>query len=84
MYLENKVAGTIYYSRFIASYVKIMSKHGQRFRRGDFKKWLEGIDGLTGEEIIDICNMADNGKLELEQYAERWFRAKEDYVPRLK
>lgn len=84
MGFENKLVGTIYYSRFIASYVKIMSKYGQRFRRGDFKKWLEGIGELTDEEIIDICNMADNGKLELEQYAEDWFRAKEDYVPRLK
>lgn len=74
---ENKTVGSIYYSRFVASYMKIMSKHGQRFRRGDFKKWLEGIGELTPDEINDICDMADNGKLELEDYAEKWFKEKE-------
>jgi len=74
---ENKAIGTVYYSRFIASYVKVASKYGERFRPyGDFKKWLEGIGELTPEEIKEICSMADNGKLELENYAEEWFKKK--------
>ena len=76
---ENKAIGSVYYSRFIASYVKIASRYGKRFEPwGDFKKWLEGIGELTEDEIREICEMADNGKLELEEYARSWFKNKEN------
>lgn len=80
---ENKVVegvyyGNVHYSRFIASYVKIASKHGKGFELGDFRKWLESIGKLTKDEIHAICNMANNGKLELEVSAESWFKNKEN------
>lgn len=80
---ENKVVkgvyGYVHYSRFIASYAKIASKYGKRFEPwGDFKEWLESIGKLTEDEIHAICNMASNGKLELEVSAESWFKKKEN------
>jgi hypothetical protein len=63
---ENKEFEGIYYTRFIASYVKV--KGG--FNGDEFRRWLRSlkINGQTmTEDIIwDIYNIATNGKLELE------------------
>ena len=64
---ENKVAKDtyVYYSRFIASFIKAGGKISYR---GEFRDWLEHL-GLNKEDIDAICNMATNGKLELEHDA---------------
>ena len=60
-----------YYSRYIASYRKMCDELKVPFYRRMFRQWLEEI-GLCKEEVNDICNMADNGKLEFEEHAKRF------------
>ena len=64
---ENKIFEDIYYSRFIASYVKIRGK----IDPDEFRAWLRSltINGkhLTEDDIWDIYNLATSGKLELEE-----------------
>ena len=63
---ENKVFEGIYYSRFIASYVKVRGK----IYPDEFKDWLRSltINGkkIPEDVIYDIYNLATSGKLELE------------------
>jgi hypothetical protein len=65
---ENKTVEGIYYSRFIASWMKVT---GKKIRWNDeFADWLSLVEingrRLTEDEIIDIQDLATNGKLELE------------------
>jgi len=64
---ENKVFEGIYYSRFIASYVKIRGK----IDPDEFRAWLRSliINGkkIPEDVIWDIYNLATSGKLELEE-----------------
>jgi hypothetical protein len=64
---ENKEFEGIYYSRFIASYMKV--KKGA-FDGDEFRAWLRSLSindkTMTEDEIWDIYNLATNGKLELE------------------
>lgn len=82
---ENKVTQVqgVHYSRYIASWTHIALKqmrykHASRFmtfHSEEFKEWLKA-NCCTDDEINDICNMAECGKLELEgncgPYVERW------------
>ena len=78
--LENKIVRGIHISRYIASWMK----SGGTFDRSPwcgeiaFKAWLGTlvIDGehLTEDEKRQICNYADNGKLELETSAKLFLR----------
>lgn len=65
---ENSVVKGIHKSRYVSSWVKEGGKINGLFRR-----WLATlrIDGeaLTDDEIREIYNYADNGKLELETRA---------------
>ena len=70
---ENKIAnGTeIYYSRFIASYLKA-GGNLKRYSR-TFRHWLESL-GLDKEDIRNIEDMAYDGKLELQDSAEKFLK----------
>lgn len=72
---ENKQVEGIYYTRFVASWVKVNGK----IYYDEFRGWLESlvINGrhLTEDEVHDIVNLADNGKLELQENA-RAFKKK--------
>lgn len=58
----------IYYSRYIASWVR----SGGRINL-QFKSWLESI-GLPYDEINEIYFLAENGKMELEDSAKRYLK----------
>lgn len=74
---ENELINNIHKSRYIASWTK---SGGTLDRKGRwlFKEWLRSlvINGrnLTEEEIRQIYNYADNGKMELETWAERFLK----------
>lgn len=72
---ENKEFEGIYYSRFIASWIKV----GGELRTRNaylFKDWLRTLtinDKKIPEDIImEIYNFATNGKLELQTLASRF------------
>lgn len=65
---ENKVYENIYYSRFVASWVR----GGGRLNYS-FKRWLESLT-INGKKIpktiiAEIFSYGTNGKLELEESA---------------
>lgn len=70
--MENKDFEGIFYSRFIASYVKVKGK----IYYNEFKEWLSSlnINGKTMPEsvILEIADMGTNGKLELEENLKHW------------
>ena len=68
---ENGNFNGIYYSRFIASWVRKggMLKTGHDISM--FRKWLTEI-GCDDETVDKITFLASNGKLELENSAERF------------
>lgn len=63
---ENKVFEGIYYSRFVASYVKVRGK----IYYDEFTDWLKSltINGkkIPEDVIYDIYDLGTSGKLELE------------------
>ena len=66
---ENKITEgdfNEYYSRIIASFYIAGGNPG---KRPIFKKWLESLGVLSDKDIYDICNLAENGKLELQEHA---------------
>lgn len=73
---ENKVYETIYYSRFVASWIK--AGGGKLDYR--FKEWLKSliINGkhIPDEIITEIYNYAENGKLELQEHAKMFLNKK--------
>lgn len=70
---ENRNFEGIYYSRIIASYVKVRGK----IYRDEFMDWLRSLTindkKLTEDEIYDIYNMGTNGKMELESNCRAFF-----------
>lgn len=70
---ENGNFNGIYYSRFIASWVRKggMLKTGHDISM--FRKWLTEI-GCDDETVDKITFLASNGKLELENSAERFLK----------
>lgn len=69
MTFENKVYEGIYYSQFVASWIKVGGKMDHTF-----KYWLQGlkINGhvIPDDIIFEIFEFGRNGKLELEQNAQ--------------
>ena len=61
---ENKMFNGIYYSRFIASWIRA----GDGYHPWRFRAWLRSL-GLPKEIADEISFMYDNGKLELEHSA---------------
>ena len=70
---ENGNFNGIYYSRFIASWVRKggMLKTGHDISM--FRSWLTEI-GCDDETVDKITFLASNGKLELENSAERFLK----------
>ena len=80
---ENKEYMGIYYSRFIASWMKMGGKINYKFKR-----WLRSLiinnEQIPDEIIQEIYNFADNGKLELQEDAAKFLAAdKQDDEKRL-
>ena len=78
MDFENKNYEGIYYSRFIASYIKACSYQNVVPKNWKFKEWLRSLT-INGKRIPDtvIREMEDlfsNGKLELENNCQTWLR----------
>ena len=76
---ENKKIGAMRYSRYIASYLKVITDLDRRFYEDEFEEWLnsfEGEDKLTDEQISNILEMATCGRLEAETHCMRWFNKK--------
>ena len=73
---ENKLTHNgIHYSRYIASWIKAGGDlHFSKY--SNFAKWLKELQWLTDDEIRDICNLADNGKMELEESVTLWLMMK--------
>lgn len=72
-FLNTTVHGRgLYKSRYIASWANA----GGKFNDGSFRNWLTTIkfeDGhLSSEEIDEICDFADGGKLEFENSARKF------------
>lgn len=82
--LENKIVRGIHISRYVASWMKSGGTFTQSplNGRGAFRKWLGTfrIDGvcLTEDEKQQICNYADNGKLELETSAKMFLEMRNE------
>ena len=69
--LENKKVEGVHYSRFIASYVN----SGGELYYDEFKAWLEHLNILSEQDISNIIEMANCGKLELEMDAKLFLKA---------
>ncbi len=63
----------IRYSRYIASWAKIGRKYGPVYFNGEFKRWLIMV-GCNEEEANEIAELADCGKIELEDTVELFYR----------
>lgn len=86
MCFENKIIRGIYATQYVASWVKTGGQLGGHiYIKGKlysdiqlFRQWLETLiinDGkLTEDEIRIIINLADDGKLELEESAKRFIK----------
>lgn len=74
---ENKLFEGIYYSRFVASYVKVRGK----INPTEFKDWLRSltINGkkIPEDVIFDIYDLGTSGKLELEENLKYYLKHKE-------
>lgn len=61
---ENKTTSNgVYYSRYIASWLKAGGEQADKYA---FRDWLDSLGYLTDEEINDITFLKENGRLELE------------------
>ena len=69
---ENKRVNGIHYSRFIASYCR---SGGDTQDRDSFREWLEHLEFLNEDQILDILELATCGKLELEVNAKLYLKA---------
>ena len=67
MDFENKISSNgIHYSRYIMSWIR--KGGGSHMTISSlFAKWLREVEKLPEEEVREICNLASNGKLELEE-----------------
>lgn len=74
---ENTLVNDIHKSRYFASWIRSGGAFDRKGRHL-FQKWLATliINGrhLTHDEIMQIFNYAENGKLELELNAERFLK----------
>jgi len=71
---ENDTVRGIHYSRFVASWVKICRWNKvMPYFNEEFMDWLKSL-GLPERDIINIRDMADDGKLELELSVEKYLK----------
>lgn len=80
---ENKLFEGIYYSMFVASWIKaggyfkkIWANEEHTIRTTLFRQWLESLcingEPIPRKIINEICEFANNGKFELERNASRF------------
>lgn len=67
---ENKTINGIHYTRFIASYYNVCKDPSKIYLLGD---WLKHLN-LSEDEIHDIIELKNCGKLELEADARIWLK----------
>ena len=66
---ENTKVNDIHYSRYIASWYNVCMRKGEiPYYDEEFKDWLKSM-GIPERDIIDIHEMANCGKMELEHSA---------------
>ena len=68
---ENGTFNGIYYTRFIASWVRKGGKLEKGRDVANFRRWLASL-GVDDMAISSIIFLATNGKLELESSAEKF------------
>lgn len=73
--LENKKHNGIHYSRYIASWRNM----GGRFFDEEFKEWLRS-EGFSDEEIREVKELAECGKLELETTAKQFIDKEKEMI----
>ena len=71
---ENKLTHNgIHYTRYIMSWIR-SGGDLNLCKSSNFAKWLKESQQLTDEEIRDICEIATNGKMELEDSVKLWLK----------
>ena len=73
---ENKAVGAMFYSRFLASYLHVLTSQKKVFYPQEFKEWLEWTGELTNEQVREMYEMATNGRLEAQISVERFLDSK--------
>lgn len=76
--LENKKHDGIHYSRYIASWRNM----GGRFFDEEFKEWLRS-EGFNEDEIREVKELAECGKLELEMAAKQFINKEKEMIKKL-
>lgn len=76
---ENKRSSQdVRYTRYIASYIKMLQKAKKSFYSDEFEDWLRQLEyggkKLTEEEVNAISFLADCGKMEFESNALRYIK----------
>ena len=72
---ENKLTHNgIHYSRYIASWINADGDLHFNQYRSRFANWLRATQALTDKEVQEICELAENGKLELEISARNFIK----------
>ena len=73
----NELINGIHKSRYVASWINVGGTLDRR-GRGLFRKWLKSLiindRPLTEDEVQEIYNYAENGKLELEMNAKLFLK----------
>ncbi|MDX9917322.1 MAG: hypothetical protein RBT15_04825 [Gudongella sp.] len=72
MFENVKVKG-VHASRYIMSWIRVGGSLHWTTGQSDFADWLESL-GLSESEIESICEIARNGKMELEMSAARFLK----------
>lgn len=72
---ENKITHNgIHYSRYISSWINADGDLHFNQYRSLFANWLRATQALTNKEVSEICELAENGKLELEISARNFIK----------
>ena len=74
---NKKTHNGIHYTRYIMSWIREGGSLWFNRYDSDFAKWLKTQD-LTDEEIYEICELAQCGKLELEISAKQFIKSLEN------
>ena len=80
VYLESH---GIYYSRIIASWINVGGNIRTLSDRKAFKKWLTSLE-IADEDILQIVDLATNGKLEYEHDAKKFIANLKETDPEIK
>lgn len=80
---KNNDANGIPYSRYVASYYRICHDMRVTPMYAHMYCWLDELvvngEKLSEDDKRGICEMMDNGKLELEDHCRAWCKANKDW-----